>query len=75
MTIYILLYIFKCKCFMQAIRFSLHIPLNHRTKATGVVILTEHMKYLDVVSRKIQFIEKLPEDLLDKTLAYVKAFF
>ncbi|HBI62674.1 MAG TPA: toxin MazF, partial [Lachnospiraceae bacterium] len=26
-------------------------------------------------SRNIQFVEKLPGDLLEKTLAYVKAFF
>lgn len=55
-------------------KFPLHIPLDSRTKTTGV-ILTEHMKCLDVNSRKIHFVEKLPEDLLEKTLAYVKAFF
>ena len=55
-------------------KFPLHIILDTRTKTTGV-ILTEHMKCLDVISRNIQFVEKLPEDLLDKTLAYVKAFF
>ena len=55
-------------------RFPLHIPLDERTSTTGV-ILTEHMKCLDVVSRNIRFVEKLPEDLLEKTLMYVKAFF
>ena len=55
-------------------KFPLHIILDNRTKTTGV-ILTEHMKCLDVISRNIQFVERLPEDLLDKTLAYVKAFF
>lgn len=55
-------------------KFPLHIPLDGRTKTTGV-ILTEHMKCLDVISRNIQFVEKMPEDLLEKTLAYVKAFF
>lgn len=55
-------------------KFPLHIPLDNRTKTTGV-ILTEHMKCLDVISRNIQFVEKLPEDLLEKTLMYVKAFF
>lgn len=54
--------------------FPLHIPLDDRTKTTGV-ILTEHVKCLDVVSRNIHFVEKLPDDLLDKTLAYVKTFF
>lgn len=55
-------------------KFPLHILLDHRTKTTGV-ILTEHMKCLDVISRNIQFVEKLPADLLEKTLVYVKAFF
>jgi len=55
-------------------KFPLHIPLDHRTKTTGV-ILTEHIKCLDVVSRRVQYIEKLPYDLLKKTLAYIKAFF
>ncbi len=55
-------------------QFPLHIPLDNRTKTTGV-ILTEHMKCLDVISRNIQFVEKLPQDLLEKTLIYVNAFF
>ena len=55
-------------------KFPLHIPLDNRTKTMGV-ILTEHMKCLDVISRNIQFVERMPEDLLKKTLAYVKAFF
>lgn len=55
-------------------RFPLHIFLDERTKTTGV-ILTEHMKCLDIISRNIQFVEKLPDDLLDKTLLYVKTFF
>lgn len=55
-------------------KFPLHIPLDDRTKTTGE-ILTEHMKCLDVISRNIQFVEKMPDDLLEKTLAYVKAFF
>jgi len=55
-------------------QFPLHIPLDHRTKTTGV-ILTEHMKCLDVLSRNVQFVEKLPEDLVEKTVAYVNAFF
>ena len=55
-------------------KFPLHIPLDDRTKTTGV-ILAEHMKCLDVVSRNIQFVEKMPDDLLEKTLSYIKAFF
>lgn len=55
-------------------KFPLHIPLDNRTKTTGM-ILTEHMKCLDVISRNVQFVEEMPQDLLSKTLAYVKAFF
>ena len=54
--------------------FPLNIPLDHRTKTTGM-ILTEHMKCLDVMSRNIQFVEKIPAELLERTLAYIKAFF
>ena len=50
-------------------QFPLHIPLDSRT------ILTEHIKCLDVISRNIQFAEKMPKDLLDKILVYVNAFF
>ena len=63
-----------CQITNTSNKFPLHIPLDNRTKTTGV-ILTEHMKCLDVICRNIQFAEKLPEDLLEKTLAYVKAFF
>ncbi|MBD5137219.1 MAG: hypothetical protein HDT39_14915 [Lachnospiraceae bacterium] len=39
-------------------KFPLHILLDNRTKTTGV-ILTEHMKCLDIISRNIQFVEKM----------------
>ncbi|WP_394682842.1 type II toxin-antitoxin system PemK/MazF family toxin [Schaedlerella sp.] len=54
--------------------FPLHIPLDSRTKTTGV-ILTERIKCLDVISRNIPFSEKMSKDLLDKILVYVNAFF
>ena len=41
--------------------FPLHIPLDSRTKTTGV-ILCEHIKALDLNSRKYQKIEDLPKD-------------
>lgn len=55
-------------------KFPLHIPLDDRTKTTGI-ILCEHVKCLDVVSRNIQYIEKLPEDILSKIVLYIKTFF
>ncbi len=54
--------------------FPLHIPLDNRTKVTGV-ILTEHVKCMDIISRNVQFVEKLPQDLLNKVLAYINTFF
>lgn len=50
--------------------FPLHIPLDKRTKTTGV-ILCEHIKALDLNSRTYQEIEKLPEDLLKQVIDIV----
>lgn len=50
--------------------FPLHIPLDNRTKTTGV-ILCEHIKSLDLNSRTYQVVEKLPQDILDKVIDIV----
>ena len=50
--------------------FPLHIPLDERTKTTGV-ILCEHIKALDLNSRTYQEIEELPKDILDKVIEIV----
>lgn len=55
-------------------KFPLHIPLDDRIKTTGV-ILCEHVKCLDVVSGNMEFVEKLPDDILKKVLSYIHAFF
>ena len=52
--------------------FPLHIPLDERTKTTGV-ILCEHIKSLDLNSRTYQEIENLPNDLLQKVIDIVYA--
>ena len=52
--------------------FPLHIPLDGRTKTTGV-ILCEHIKALDLNSRKYQIIEDLPKDILNKVIDIVYA--
>ena len=52
--------------------FPLHIPLDSRTKTTGV-ILCEHIKALDLNSRKYQIIEDLPKDILNKVIDIVYA--
>jgi mRNA interferase MazF len=55
-------------------KFPLHIPLDNRIKTTGI-ILTEHIKCLDIMSRNVQFVEKIPKDILEKILMYTKTFF
>lgn len=50
--------------------FPLHIPLDTRTKTTGV-ILCEHVKALDLNSRTYQEIEELPNDILKQVIDVV----
>ena len=52
--------------------FPLHIPLDERTKTTGV-ILCEHIKALDLNSRTFQKIEQLPDDILQNVINVVFA--
>lgn len=51
-------------------RFPLHIPLDDRTKTTGV-ILCEHIKSLDLNSRTYQEVEQLPSDILQEVIDVV----
>ena len=51
-------------------KFPLHIELDKRTKTTGV-ILCEHIRALDLNSRKYEMIEKLPKDILKKVMMEV----
>lgn len=43
--------------------FPLHVPLDTRTSTTGIV-LCEHVRTLDLQSRKSRFVEKVPDDIL-----------
>ena len=43
--------------------FPLHVPLDARTSTMGVV-LCEHVRTLDLQSRKSRFVEKVPDDIL-----------
>ncbi|MBK5245251.1 MAG: type II toxin-antitoxin system PemK/MazF family toxin [Eubacteriaceae bacterium] len=52
--------------------FPLHIPLDSRTKTTGVV-LCEHIKSIDLEARPYLFIEKIPNDLLIEIISVVFA--
>lgn len=53
-------------------KFPLHIPLDERTKTTGVV-LCEHVRTLDLNARNSVFIEKIPVDLLESILDVIAA--
>lgn len=46
-------------------KFPLHIPLDKRTKTTGVV-LCEHIRTLDLNAREYKFVEPIPEDILQQ---------
>lgn len=52
-------------------KFPLHVPLDERTKTTGV-IMCEHIKSIDCTIRKISKIEALPKDIFDYVIALVK---
>ena len=51
--------------------FPLHVHLDSRTATTGVV-LCEHIRTLDLQSRKSRFVERVPEDIL-KTVTDIVA--
>ncbi|MBQ7668394.1 MAG: type II toxin-antitoxin system PemK/MazF family toxin [Clostridia bacterium] len=53
-------------------KFPLHIPLDGRTKTTGV-ILCEHIKALDLNSRAYEEVEKLPKDILKRVIDMIYA--
>ena len=53
-------------------KFPLHIPLDGRTKTTGA-ILCEHIRTLDIEARGYKVVERLPKDLLEKTLNVISA--
>ncbi|WP_432650181.1 type II toxin-antitoxin system PemK/MazF family toxin [Huintestinicola sp.] len=48
-------------------RFPTHVPLDERTKTTGV-ILCEHIRSLDLNSRPHSVTETLPDDILKKVI-------
>jgi mRNA interferase MazF len=50
--------------------FPPYLPLDGRTQTTGK-ILCDHIRTMDIDSRHCEFIEMLPRDLLEKTLAII----
>jgi len=53
--------------------FPLHVPLDERTKTTGV-IMCEQAKSLDISARNALFIEKAPGDILDEVVDILIGF-
>ena len=51
-------------------KFPLHIPLDSRTKTTGV-ILCEHIRTLDLNARNYVYVETLPKDILKTVIDVV----
>lgn len=51
--------------------FPMHVPLDERTKTTGV-ILCEQVKAFDLSARRAEFREALPEDLLLAVLERIR---
>jgi mRNA interferase MazF len=52
-------------------QFPLHVPLDSRTKTTGV-ILCEHVQSVDVNARPHRVVEQIPSDLLENVLTIVR---
>lgn len=50
--------------------FPLHIPLDDRTKTTGYV-LCEHIKSIDLEVRSYNYVERIPQDLLDEIISTI----
>ena len=53
-------------------KFPLHVSLDSRTKTTGV-ILCEHIRTLDLNSGPHIFVERVPDDILDKVIDIISA--
>ncbi len=47
--------------------FPLHVPLDDRTKTTGV-IMCEQAKSLDIIARESSLLESSPQDILDEVM-------
>lgn len=49
-----------------------HVPVSHNNNLTGF-IMVEQVKSVDYRSRKVKFIEKVPEESLNEVLAILDA--
>lgn len=57
-----------------AVKYPLHVDLDIRTKTNGQ-IMCEQVKTMDTNVRNLKTVEKLPQDLLDKTLKIIRLLF
>jgi mRNA interferase MazF len=53
--------------------FPLHLPLDERTKTTGV-IMCEQVKSLDIYARDASYYEKAPTDIIEEALDIIFGF-
>ena len=53
--------------------FPLHLPLDERTKTTGV-IMCEQVKALDTYARDVSYYEKAPVDIIEEALDILFGF-
>jgi mRNA interferase MazF len=53
--------------------FPLHVPLDERTKTTGV-IMCEQVKSLDISARNASLLEKAPKDILKEVIDILMGF-
>ncbi len=53
--------------------FPLHVPLDEKTKTTGVV-MCEQAKSLDISARNAIFLEKAPADILEEVIDIFVSF-
>ena len=57
-----------------AVKYPLHVDLDSRTKTFGQ-IMCEQVKTMDTKARDLKTVEKLPPELLDKTLKIIRLLF
>jgi mRNA interferase MazF len=58
----------------RAVKYPLHVDLDSRTKTNGQ-IMCEQVKTMNTKVRNLKTVEKLPLDLLDKTLKIIRLLF
>lgn len=53
--------------------FPLHVPLDNRTRTTGV-IMCEQVKSLDINARNAEYLETAPREILEEVLDILTGF-